>query len=333
MTAFADRARAAILGQFIGDAMALGSHWHYNLLERTRLYPAGINGFERPVPGHYHAGREPGEPTHYGDAAMLLLRSVVADRGFDERRFGRRFVTAFNAEYVGYRDKPTRITIENALPHLDDPDFSFQCGADDFQTVSMCRLAPIVVLHAGGADRDAVVERAVRVTQANAEAVSHNRAYAWILDTLLHGGELRTAIVSGCSELTGPGAELVQIRLGDALSMEGSSVVDATGLVGRSCYLPCTFPSIIHACLHHDGDFAAAILETVRAGGDNASRAACVGAIMGAALGTAAIPQDYVRRLRARDEIDALVDCLLALRAENGSSAGRRSKASPGARD
>ena len=87
MPDFVDRAKGAIIGQFIGDAMALGSHWHYNLLERERLYPGGIRGFERPVPGHYHAGRDPGDPTHYGDAAMLLLESLVADRGFDARRF------------------------------------------------------------------------------------------------------------------------------------------------------------------------------------------------------------------------------------------------------
>lgn len=319
MPDFTDRARGAALGQFIGDAMALGSHWHYNLLERERLYPGGIQGFERPVPGHYHAGREPGQPTHYGDAAMLLLRSLVADGGFDERRFGRRFVAAFDASYAGYRDKPTRITVENATPHLDDPGFAFQAGADDFQTVSMCRLAPVVVLHAGRADRDAVVERVVRVTQANAEAVAHNQAFARILDALLHGVELASAIEEGCREQTGAAADLVRIRLGDALAMRASSVVDATGLVGRSCYLPCTFPSILHACLRHRDDFGTAVLETVRAGGDNASRAACVGALMGAALGVAAIPAALVEKLEARGDITALLDGLLAVRVETGS--------------
>jgi ADP-ribosylglycohydrolase len=319
MPDFADRARGAVLGQFIGDAMALGSHWHYNLLERERLYPAGIHGFERPAPGHYHAGREPGQPTHYGDAAMLLLRSLVADRGFDERRFGRRFVDAFDERYAGYRDKPTRITVENAKPHLDDSDFAFQSGADDFQTVSMCRIAPIVVLHAGRADRDSVVERAVRVTQANAEAVAHNQAFARMLEALLRGIALPAAIDLGCREQTGQAADLVRIRLGDALAMQGSDVIDATGLVGRSCYLPCTFPSILHACLEHRDDFGVAVLEAVRAGGDNASRAACVGALMGASLGLAAIPTAIRERLSARDEILALVDQLLTVREETDS--------------
>ncbi len=319
MSDFADRARGAVLGQFIGDAMALGSHWHYNLLERQRLYPDGIHGFERPMPGHYHAGREPGAQTHYGDAALLVLRSIVTDRGFDERRFGRRFVAAFDAGYAGYRDKPTRLTIDNAKPHLDDPNFAFQSGADDFQTVSMCRVAPIAVLHAGRSDRDAVIERFVRVTQDNAEAVAHNQAFGRILDAALHGTDLMSAIDSGCRAQQGPAADLVKIRLGDALSMIDNAVIDATGLVGRSCYLPCTFPSILHACIRHSGDFTTAVLETVRAGGDNASRAACVGALMGAAVGIDGIAPRLVEKLEARAAIAGLLDQLLALTAEIGS--------------
>ncbi len=313
---FTDRARGAILGQFIGDAMALGSHWHYNLLERARLYPEGIEGFERPVPGHYHAGREPGDPTHYGDAALLLLASLVEDGGFDAERFGRRFVAAFDAGYAGYRDKPTRLTIENAKPHLDDPDFAFQSGADDFQTVTMCRLAPVVVRYAGSPVLDAVVERVVRVTQANAEAVAHNQAFARILAAVLHGDAPGPAIEAGCAAQGGPAGDLVRIRLGDALAMREKNVVDAAGLVGRSCYLPCTFPSILHACLRHPDDFATAVLETVRAGGDNASRAACVGALLGAAVGASGIPEQLKARLKPRAAIEALSDRLLDSAAE-----------------
>lgn len=319
MPDFVDRAKGAIVGQFIGDAMALGSHWHYNLLERERLYPGGIQGFERPVPGHYHAGRDPGDPTHYGDAAMLLLESLVADQGFDAGRFGRRFARAFDVGYSGYRDKPTRLTIENAKPHLDDPGFAFQSGADDFQTVSMCRMAPVAVLYAGRSNLDAVVEAVVRVAQANAEAVAHNQVFARILSGLLSGTAMAAAIDIACREQTGAGADLVRLRRSDAIAMREKSVVDATGLVGRSCYLPCTFPSILHACLKHSGDFSNAVLETVRAGGDNASRAACVGAMLGAAVGFSAIPEALIDRLNASRAILALCDQLLQLSAQSDS--------------
>lgn len=187
----------------------------------------------------------------------------------------------------------------------------------------MCRLAPVAVLYGDRPDRDAVVERAVRVTQANEEAVAHCQTFARILNAALAGADLGTAIRAGCEAQTGPGAELVRIRLGDALAMQDKPVVDATGLVGRSCYLPCTFPSILHACIRHQDNFASAVLETVRAGGDNASRAACVGALMGATVGASAIPRYLVERLRELALIEELTDQLLAskskLRAESGS--------------
>jgi len=170
------------------------------------------------------------------------------------------------------------------------------------------------VLHAGRAERDAVVERVVRVTQANDEAVAHNQAFARILDAVLRGADLASAIETGCAAQPGPGGDLVRIRRGDALAMAEKTVVDATGLVGRSCYLPCTFPSILHACLKHASDFEAAVLETVRAGGDNASRAACVGALVGAAVGSSQIPGQLVAALRAQSAVDASIDRLLALR-------------------
>jgi ADP-ribosylglycohydrolase len=146
---------------------------------------------------------------------------------------------------------------------------------------------------------------------------------------VLHGADLAEAIEKGCDEQPGPGGDLVRIRRGDALAMQDKTVVDATGLVGRSCYLPCTFPSILHACLRYSDDFATAVLETVRAGGDNASRAACVGSLLGAAIGSSRLPGRLVEQLNARAEINELVDRLLSFKSlcveENGFSAAHRS--------
>ena len=109
-----DRLRGTVWGQFVGDAAALGTHWIYNLSDLQRLYPSGVNGFEEPKEGHYHFGKRPGDQTHYGDGALVLLESLAKEGGFDPKAFGRRFVESFQPGlYSGYIDKATRGTLEN----------------------------------------------------------------------------------------------------------------------------------------------------------------------------------------------------------------------------
>src|SRR6202007_841697 len=109
-----DRFRGAIWGQFVGDAAALGTPWIYDLTDLQQQFPSGIYGFETPAEGHYHFGKKPGDQTHYGDGALVLLESLATGGAFDARTFGRSFVETFRpGAYSGYIDKATRGTLEN----------------------------------------------------------------------------------------------------------------------------------------------------------------------------------------------------------------------------
>jgi ADP-ribosylglycohydrolase len=301
----------ALRGQFLGDALALGTHWIYNLRERERRFPDGIAGFEPPAADHYHRGRAPGDGTHYADAAEALLASVVEGRGFDAQDYGRRLVACYGAaDYTGFLDKPTRILLEREREwrraHPGRP-YPFDGGADDDQTVSLCRLAPVVVAHA---DDDALadrVEACVRVCQNNDRAVAHAQVYAELLRRLLIGEALSTAVEAAVAAAPRRFAREVRERLEDARAMADLPAIHATGEVGRSCYLPNTFPAMLHVLIRHGDEPTAALLETVRAGGDNASRAAVLGAWLGAARGPAAWPSAWWRRLRAAPRLDALI--------------------------
>ena len=44
------------MGAFIGDALALGPHWYYDLSELRRDYGEWITGYTDPKPGRYHQG-------------------------------------------------------------------------------------------------------------------------------------------------------------------------------------------------------------------------------------------------------------------------------------
>jgi len=56
-----------------------------------------IKGFETPREGHYHFGKKPGEFTHYGDAAFVMLVSVAELGRFDAADFGKWFVRKFGS--------------------------------------------------------------------------------------------------------------------------------------------------------------------------------------------------------------------------------------------
>ena len=315
-----DRFRGAIWGQFVGDAAALGAHWIYNLSELQRTYPDGIHGFEAPAEGHYHTGKKPGDQTHYGDAALILLESVAELGRFDARDFGRRFVAFYSSpDYKGYRDKATRGTLENyALFREVNPneEFDFQQGADDDQLAGPSRIAPVVVAHFRDENLLAIVESATRVCQNNDRAVGYVRAQALILRELLEGRDVHSAIhrteemvaqtVQGLLK-----SEIVK-KTRQAMGATLKKVTEATLEFGQSCPLASSFPSSIQAFVKNPNSFPETILATIRAGGDSAGRASMIGAWMGAHLGVEEIPQEWRDKLTARERIHENVEKLVS---------------------
>jgi len=141
-----DRLSGAIWGQFVGDAAALGTHWIYDLDDRQKLYPEGVNGFEAPKEGHYHFGKVPGDQTHYGDGALVLLESIAREGKFDARAFGRNFVERFQPGiYGGYFDKATKGTLENFASSL-KPNTATSSTFNTVQTTINLRPLPVLPL-------------------------------------------------------------------------------------------------------------------------------------------------------------------------------------------
>ncbi|GFE60908.1 ADP-ribosylglycohydrolase family protein [Geobacter sp. AOG2] len=306
----ADRIAGAVWGQFVGDAFCLGSHWVYDLNELDRLFPGGPRGFDPPAEGHYHFGKGPGELTHYGDAALLLLRSLMERDGFDAADFGSRFVAMMECPaYKGYRDHATTGTLANFRAFREahpDAAYSFQDGADDDQPATISRLAPLAARYFRSSDYLTQVERATRVCQNNERAVAYLKAHAVILRELFSGRPLSEALNKAAEQMETegyPGAE-VSRNIRDACSSRSLPVRTVTARFGQSCPLANSFPAAVHSALHHDNDFSGALKATASAGGDNAGRAAMVGSWLGAFLGVSAIPGEWRKRLKAYVEIE-----------------------------
>ncbi|TDU73430.1 ADP-ribosylglycohydrolase [Prosthecobacter fusiformis] len=308
MISTTSRFQGALWGQFVADAAALGTHWIYDLEDLSKKFPKGIHGFEKPKTGHYHEGKQPGDQTHYGDTALLLLESVAACGGrFRENDFGMRFESYFTGPNCrSYKDHSTRETLE----HLQKQPGNFQNGADDDQLATVSRLAPVVVSY----QRDDftlvadAIRRLTHVTQNHPTAVACATAHGMLLRTLLRGTPFREAfeLTRKSREVSCDGSDYFEF----AYMLREMDVITATGRFGQSCPLPQSFPSALHAAWRHQDSFEDAVLNTLRAGGDNAGRASMIGAWLGAAHGIEGIPSAWLEKLTAKERIAKAIEQL-----------------------
>lgn len=316
-----DRLRGMVIGNFLGDAASLGAHWIYNTKEIEATYPGGVNGFETPADGHYHAGKSAGDFTHYGDAAMVLLEALENADSLDVAAFGKLFAEKMDPKngYAGYFDAATRGTLENYLNHTEvsEEPYGFQEGADDDQLATISALAIFVafyVVTAGAVPADTAelfqqIDQLTRVRQNNDRAVAYCQAHARLLLELLEGRDIHSTFhrVEEHLETDQKLDREVRRKIKDAFNLKHKGTIEATDILGQSCPLICSFPSAVQATAKHNEDFEDAILETVRAGGDSAGRAAMIGAWIGARLGAEELPKAWIEKLNAAAKIEGVL--------------------------
>ncbi len=82
-----DRAMGAIMGAFIGDALALGPHWYYDLKELHQDYGTWISDYSDPKKGRYHENEKAGNLSQSGYILKLMIRSLVDKGKYDQDDF------------------------------------------------------------------------------------------------------------------------------------------------------------------------------------------------------------------------------------------------------
>lgn len=87
---FEQRAQGALMGAYIGDALALGPHWYYDLEALHRDYGSWITDYTDPRPDRYHGGLKAGQSSQAGHILDLLARSLVDQGRYDESDFCQR---------------------------------------------------------------------------------------------------------------------------------------------------------------------------------------------------------------------------------------------------
>ena len=191
--AFEERATGALMGALIGDALAVGPHWYYNLDELRAAYGPWISDYTTPKPGRYHDGLKAGDSSQAGVLLELTMRSLAEQGRYDEQDFCQRLDRDFfplidgtpNNGPGGYTSQSIRETYRLRVT-LGKPWGQVSGWADTTEAAE--RVLAIAVRNAhdlGALARD--VSSNTALTQADGVVGAMTTAYALALGLLVQG--------------------------------------------------------------------------------------------------------------------------------------------------
>lgn len=305
----AERKAAALLGALVADAAALGLHWNYDTSRvkevadahgSAAFVPLDATHYEG-VPAYFvHALRFDGMQSQYGEVLRLAMRSILENNGFDGARYRVAFIEFFGAggPYQGYIDRPTRGVLENTLAE------SQVTGIDDDQLPAIATLPAIFAWYSGSV-QSTIAKAAREVTNINNVAEGYASVCANVLNDLLSGKDLKTALKMTAQETEGEIGE----SLREALSTDEVDSIAYAQVTGMACHLPMAVPLAFHI-MSRAKDYADAVEKNIRAGGDSCGRAIIIGSIMAAACGLRDIPLNWVLKLDNAEKVWAQCQAL-----------------------
>ncbi|MGP1666465.1 MAG: ADP-ribosylglycohydrolase family protein [Rhodanobacter sp.] len=324
------------MGAFIGDAMALGPHWYYDLDELKRSYGDWITEYTEPKPGHYHAGLAAGASSQAGMILALTLRSLVDCDEYDEVDFCRRLDTELfpqldgtpTAGPGGYTSQSIRETWRKRQQGLP---WGEVAGLAD-NTEAAERVLAIAVRYADDpAELARHVSRNVALTQRDPTVAAMTVAYAVILGQLVNGmpldghlsGHLMELVKNGSLPFHSVTADNLQVPSNAQAPLLAGQFASPDALltvssIARAAHDPrrcsCTvyhqFPAAYYLAARFQGDVEQGILNAVNAGGQNQARAILTGALCGAIGGLEAIPTRFIRGLQQSADYMQLSEAL-----------------------
>jgi ADP-ribosylglycohydrolase len=290
-----------VLASFAADSLALGVHWIYDAGKIKKEF-GRVDELKKPLPGSYHATKEKGEFTHYGDQTFVLLESIAAKRNFDLSDFSKRWQHLFKT-YRGYFDQATKMTLQN----LAQGKAIEEAGSSSSDLSGAARIAPLVSLY--HKDPETLVKAARAQTQ-----MTHNNPL--VIDSAEFFARVCCKVLAGTSPVKAmndvaayrfKGLAPLPAWVKEGMESAGKDSVSVIGRFGQSCHTDEAFPGVVHLIAKYEKDLKEALVQAVMAGGDSAGRGLIVGMVLGAYLGDKGLPKEWVSGLKRGDDIIRLL--------------------------
>ncbi|KQT51293.1 ADP-ribosyl-(dinitrogen reductase) hydrolase [Methylobacterium sp. Leaf456] len=306
-----DRARGALLGLAVGDA--LGTTLEFSardsLPHHTEMTGGGPFGL---IPGGW---------TDDTSMALALADSLIACRAFDAADLMTRFVAWWRSGAYSHTGTcfDIGITTAQALAHSERTGEPFAGSADEDQAGngSLMRLAPVVLFHLHDVQATEQLARAQsRTTHAAPQCLDACALFSRIL---------RDAILDEPNPLRERRTEAhPAVRAIAAGSWRGKSRPQ----IHSSGYVVHTLEAALWA-VGTTTSFEAALIAAVNLGEDADTVGAVTGQLAGALYGASAIPERWIAPLAWREQVTATADTLLAVGQEVAHAASSRAGLRP----
>jgi poly(ADP-ribose) glycohydrolase ARH3 len=297
--------RGALLGTAVGDALgAPFEGWAH--VEATPLEIVGRSD----------------EPLRWTDDTAMTIataESLVACGGFDGADLAARFVAAYEREpWRGYGAGPPQVLAAiRAGAAWDQPARELFGGAGSFGNGGAMRAAPAGLLGYRDVHGAAHLARQCAAVTHTHElglqgAALQAAAVAWLVGSQPPDWDAGPALVDGLRRIA-PDEEF-QRQLDQVVAVRDADSEHAAVHLGNGIAAIEAVPAALWAFLRHPTSFADAVRAAIQMGGDTDTIAAMTGALSGAFLGAAAIPDQWLDRLEARKDITRLADdvCVVA---------------------
>jgi ADP-ribosylglycohydrolase len=318
------RQKGAILGMFVGDALAMPVHWYYDrqALERdygrvsTYLAPknphpdsilwrssyttpdrsADILHDQRHYwgrPGiHYHQFLKAGENTLNLKLCQLLISILSENREYDADAYLDRYID-FMTTPGNHRDTYVEEYHRHFFTNYAHGNAPRKCGIIEKHISGIIGMIPLIVYYAH--DPDSAGQRALehlRLTHLGDRMTAAGNLLLDILLPVLGGESLDDVIVQKIMRQDNPLLGHPLIRWLD----DRDEIVVGSRL-SSACYVEDAIPATIYLALKYHHDVEAGLIANTNLGGDNAGRGAVLGALLGAANGHRAFPEPWVNGL------------------------------------
>jgi ADP-ribosylglycohydrolase len=296
-----DKAKGMVLGSFVGDSLALGVHWIFSTERIVRQY-GRVEDLLQPQSTSYHKTKTRGDFTNCGDQAYVLLESLAECRGFMLENFSKRWLDVFS-DYRGYVDQAMRGTLQNYA--LGKGPLETGSSSNDLSGAS--RIAPLI--YSLKEYPDALVDACrlqTAMTHGNALTIEASEFFARVCLLVLRGASPSDALWQVTGECFTDTRISGWVKEGYA-SRDKDSVEAVVGF-GQNGAVPEAFPGVIHLIMKYESDPREALIQSVMAGGDAASRAMAVGMVLGAHLGADALPAKWLEGINKAAGILSLLE-------------------------